>query len=273
MRIRFIAAAGAIVAFAAPALAQEAMYTVAATMPSPNTWIYKPMVHYWRFGSNPNTTDTSTDVFETVHNIGYGLDRGWAACLEVPARFEISDQAGGGEETDAGIESIEATVKYRFTQSDTGGIDTLRAALIFGADVAVDGDIAVNPKVGGVITIVRGRHGFNQDAFFILNTGGDKADNFGGEGPDDAFSHSTAYVYRIWPEAFQAKSRGAWYTTIELSGLYETGGDYELRWAPGIMYEGYRWAFECMAQLPLYQDVRDRPELDFGFGFGFRFSF
>lgn len=258
---------------ASAASAQEAMYTTAATMPSPHTWVYKPMVHYWRYGSNPNNTDVSTDRYETAHNLAYGIDRGWAAYLDIPAHIDLTKQANGDEETDAEVESIEASVKYRFYKEDSGGIDTIRAAVVMGAEVAVDGDMSVNPKVGGVLTIVRGRHGFNQDLFAIINTGGDREDNFGGEGPDNAFTHSSAYVFRVWPDAFQADSRGAWYTTIELSGLYETNGDYELRWAPGVMYEGYRWAFEMMAQLPLYQDIDERPELDWGIGLGFRFSF
>lgn len=273
MRLLVHCAAGVIGVFASAALAQEAMYTTAATMPSPHTFVYKPMVHYWRFGSNPNNTDTGTDRYETSHNLAYGLDRGWAAYLDIPAHIDISKQTGGGDETDAEIEQVEASVKYRFTQNDSGGINTVRAAAVFGANLAVDGDFALNPKVGGVVTIVQGKHGFNQDLFFTLNTGGDREDNYGGDGPDDAISHSSAYVYRVWPDAFKSDSRGAWYTTFELSGLYETGGDYELRWAPGLMYEGYRWAFEVMAQLPVYQDVHDRPELDWGVGFGFRFSF
>lgn len=258
---------------ATPALAQEAMYTQAATMPSPHTWIYKPMFHYWRYGSDPNSNDVQTDRFESGHNLAYGIDRGWAAYVDVPVHVDVTEFADGSEETDFDVDRIEANLKWRFTQNDSGGIDTVRAALIGGAEFSVEEEFSINPKIGGVVTVVQGKHGFNQDAFYILNTGGDREDNFGGEGPDDALTHSSAYVYRFWPDAFQADSRGAWYTTIELNGIYETGGDYELRWAPGVMYEGYRWAFEVMAILPLYQDVEDRAELDLGVGFGFRFSF
>lgn len=263
----------ALACVASAAHAQEAMYTAAATMPSPHTFVYKPMVHYWKFDSNPVTGETGTEVFETTHNLAYGLDRGWAAYVEVPANIELSDQPGGGNETDANVESLDVTIKWRFTQNDSGGINTVRAALMAGADIDVDGNFAINPKVGGVVTIVQGRHGFNQDLFYTLNTDGDRENNLGGEGPSDALHHSTAYVYRFWPDAFQANSRGAWYTTFEVSGVYETNGDYDLRWAPGVMYEGYRWAFEFMAQLPLYQDLEERPELEWGMGLGFRFSF
>jgi hypothetical protein len=39
------------------------------------------------------------------------------------------------------------------------------------------------------------------------------------------------------------------------------------------MYEGQRFGLEFMCQLPLYQDVDERPELDVRVGFGIRFSF
>ena len=104
-------------------------------------------------------------------------------------------------------------------------------------------------------------------------SGGDEAHNFGGEGPSDALWFNSAYVYRFYPAAYSSDSNGAWYLTTELNGLYETNGDVELRVSPGIMYEGRRFAFEAMAQLPLWDDVDHRAELDFGFGLGFRLTF
>lgn len=255
------------------ALAQEAMYTAAATMPSPGTFVDKPMVHYWKYGPNPNTGEGDTHRFSFENSLAYGIARDWAAYLDLDADYDSTDQPGGGSDSEFGIDRVEALIKWRFYKSDTGGIDTLRAALIGGVHLELNGDVEAHPKIGGVVTIVRGRLGFNQDLFYTLGTGGDKADNFGGEGPDDAISHSSALVYRIWPDRFQADSRGAWYVTGELTGLYETNGDYELKVAPGLMYEGYRWAFETMAQVPVYQDVNERPELRWGVGVGFRFSF
>lgn len=263
----------AVAAWASLAGAQEAMYTAAATMPSPDTFVYRPMFHFWRYGSNPNTGEGDTNRFESEHLLGYGVARDVAAYLDLTADLDRTDQPSGGTDSDAGIERVEAFVKWRFYKNDTGEIDTVRAALIGGVHLEVDGDLAAHPRVGGVVTIVKGRLGFNQDLFYTLMTGGDRARNFGGDGPDDALSHSTALVYRVWPDRFAADSRGAWYTTLELTGLYETGGDYELKLSPGVMYEGYRWAFEVMGQVPVYQDIHDRPELRFGVGVGFRFSF
>jgi len=154
-----------------------------------------------------------------------------------------------------------------------------RAALIGGAHIASGDDKdfstqSVNPYLGAVVTIVRGRHGFNQDVFYHLNTTGSGYDNTeGGMGPADAFRANSAYVFRLFPERFTSQSTGAWYATCELNYLYETNGDQDLRWAPGIMYEGQEFAFEVMVQLPLWDDLSERPELDFAVGVGFRFAF
>lgn len=255
------------------ALAQEAMYTAAATMPSPDTYVDKPMLHYWRYGPNPNTGEGDTDRISIENSLAYGVARDVAAYLDIAADLDRMDRPGGGTDATFGVDRVEASVKWRFYKDDQGGIDTVRAAAMGGVHLELNGDVEAHPKVGAVVTIVKGRLGFNQDLFYTLGTGGDRAENFGGEGPDDAISHSSALVYRVWPERFGKDSRGAWYVTGEATGLYEVNGDYELKLSPGVMYEGYRWAFETMAQVPVYQDVKERPELRFGVGFGFRFSF
>ena len=269
----------ALAAIASPALAQEAMYTQAATMPSPNTGVIRLQYHMWVYGSNPEAATEGTEKLEATQSIAYGLARDWALFIDAPMEASRSESSATGQwSSDKSMEGIDAMIKWRFYQHDGGGVNTERAALLLGASIdnAQDDDLqgfAVNPKVGGVFTVVRGRHGFNQDLIFQLNTGGDEADNFGGEGPSDALFFNSAYVYRIVPTQFSSDTNGAWYVTAEMNGLYETNGDVELRISPGLMYEGRRFAFELMGQLPLWNDVDHRAELDFGFGFGFRFTF
>lgn len=265
---------------AAPASAQEAMYTQAATMPSPGTFVLREMFHFSRYGSNPRTGSESTDRYEWNHSLQIGLVRDLSLLAEAPLEWRVEEGPGGGSRDDSsfGAGQIDLMLKWRFFQHDSGGIDTLRAALMFGAEVpSGDGpdfsSNSVNPMIGAVVTKVAGRHGFNQDAFFKWNTNGSEEFNFGGDGPSEALSHGTAYLFRFHPDAYTAESTGAWYATIELNGLYETNGDYELLWAPGIMYEGRRFALELMAQFPLYQAVSERPELDWRIGIGVRFAF
>jgi hypothetical protein len=261
------------------AVAQEAMYTAAATLPSPGTGTFRPQAHISRYGTNPLAPEEeSTTAYEAMFSVAYGLDRGLAGYIDVTTQYETTDLASGGDDSDKGVEDVNLYFKYRFYKHDSGGIDTQRAALMLGAHVASGDDkdfssTSINPHIGAVLTIVRGRHGFNQDLFFTWNTGGERLSNDGGEGPDDAIHFNSAYVYRIWPDAFTSESTGGWYITAEINNLYETNGDFEMRFAPGLMYEGRHVSWELMAQFPLYNDLDERAELDFAIGTGIRVTF
>lgn len=265
--------------FAPCAMAQEAMYTEAATMPSPGTFVLRQQYHYEVHGRNPRTGSETTEHHEWMSTLQFGLVRGLSLQVDVPVQFRTEEFTGGDDDYDKGVEDIDLTLKWRFFQSDTGGVDTLRAALLVGTSVPSGDDHdfsspgVMSPLIGGVVTLVRGRHGFNQDLKFRWNTNGSEDFNFGGEGPSEAIMHGSAYLYRIFPERYTSTSTGAWYATVEVNGIYETNGDYELMWAPGLMYEGQLFALELMGQLPLYQAVSSRPELDYRLGIGLRFAF
>jgi len=274
-RVLPLAAAGWIVL---PAAGQEAMYTEAATMPSPHTGVVREQFHYFKYGSNPGNGDEQTEFFEAMTSIDYGLARGLSLRLDIPAALRRDESATGQEDWDKGVEDLHVQAKYRVYKDDTGGVDTLRIALLGGlylpsGDDHDFSDNGVDPMLGGVVTKVWGRHGFNQDLIYRLNTGGDEADNFGGDGPSDALSFDSAYLFRIAPPRYTAESTGAWYVTGEVNGLYETSGDWDIRFSPGLMYEGRTWGFELMMQVPLYEDVTHRSEFQFGMGIGIRLAF
>ncbi|MGD9688937.1 MAG: hypothetical protein AB7K52_01720 [Phycisphaerales bacterium] len=264
-------------AVTAPALAQEAMYTAAATMPSPGTVLVREQFHWYRYDDNPADGSNRTDRYEFLSTLYIGIIRDLSLNVDLP--FDVVDRrfpAPGTDDLDSAITRVDFTFKYRFFREDTGGIDTRRAALLFGTALSTDDDddgIVANPHLGAVYTEVFGRHGVNFEIRYTLNTGGDPADNFGGQGPDDALAYNAAYLYRFFPDAYTSDSTGAWYATLELNGLYETGGDSELRFSPGIMFEGRVFGFEIMGQLPVYQDLDDRPDLEFAVGVGFRLLF
>ncbi len=255
-----------------PAMAQEAMFTQAATMPSPGGTIVRNQFMWYKYGSNPESGADRIDKLEASTIVAYGIDRGWAAYLEVPVAHVRTDHPDG-DDGHLGIDDVDMMVKWRCYQKDTGGVDTVRVALFGGVELSFEDSFSANPMIGGVVTMVRGRHGFNQDLSFRLNTDGDEEDNLGGEGPAEAIAFNTSYLYRIEPARFTSTSTGAWYVTAELNGLYETNGDIELRWAPGLMFEGREFAFEVMLQFPLWSEVEHRAELDMAIGFGFRFLF
>lgn len=261
-------------------LAQEAMYTQAATMPSKGVTILRPTLHLAQYGTNPiNASEQrTTRELEAMAGVQYGLGGGLSITLDVPVMFERTEDATGAIDNDKGVGDIMAMFKYRVYMDNPGGVDTMRIAILGGADIASGDDKdfssgSINPMVGGVLTVVRGRNGFNLDAMYKYNTGGERLSNDGGDGPDDALTVGTAWVYRIVPSAFTAETVGAWYTTLEVNSMYETNGDIDVRWAPGIMYEGRLWAFEAMLQFPLWHDLDERAELDWAAGVGLRFTF
>jgi hypothetical protein len=272
-------AAGAILALAPLAAAQEAMYTEAATMPSPGVFVLREQVHFFQFGTNYDAGTRQTQYVESETGLSYGLARDWAVTFNIPVQFRWTESLStGNTDYDKGVEDLDLMLKYRFYKDDSGGIDTARAALFGGASFASGDDSdfssgSINPFIGVVLTIVKGRHGFDFDTSFKWNTGGDPDDNFGGDGPSDAFRYNAAYLYRIDPPLYTSTTKGAWYVTAELNGLYETNGDNEIRFSPGLMYEGRRLALEFMAQLPFIENVRHRAELDFAIGMGVRLTF
>lgn len=282
----FPLAALAIAATTSLALAQESMYTEAATMPGPGSLILREQFHYYRFGSDPTPDPNAapgsgvqhSDSYELMTSIQYGLVRDLSLTVEVPVVFERDKLFDGSTDSDKGVADLDLMLKYRFYREDTGGVDTLRAAALLGASIASGDDRdfssqSVNPMIGGVVTLVRGRHGFNQDLSYTFNTGSTRGNDGGGDGPDDALRFNSSYVFRLAPEAFTSETDGAWYSTLEMNGLYETNGDTELRWAPGLMYEGRTFGFEVMLQLPLWNEVDERAELDLAIGCGVRFLF
>lgn len=257
----------------ATAAAQEAMFTQAATMPAPGALVLRQRVLFSRYGSDPVRDTDHYDLLESWTGAQIGLAR--ALSLDVDFSLDNAWLTRADDTSDSQFFAGEASalVKYRFYQDDTSGIDTFRVAALAGAAATFQNRAALDPEVGIVATWVKGRHGFNQDLLWRFNTGGDEADNRGGQGPGQALSFDSAYLFRIAPAQYQSDTEGSWYATLEMNGLYETSGDVELRWSPGLLYEGRDFAFELFAQLPLYQQVDHRAELDFSVGVGLRLLF
>lgn len=257
------------------ASAQEAMYTNAATMPTAGSVILRQQFHYFESGLNPETGDKSTRTYQSETGIQVGLDVGWSLSVKALAEHTRVD-TGSSIDSDDQFASLDVMAKYRFYMHNPGGVDTERAALLFGVRADLEDSANADPHFGAVYTRVMGLHGFNVELHYTHTTGGyaDTLDNtLGGEGAADAFNYNFAYVYRVFPSVYTAESRGAWYVTAELNGLYETNGDNEIRFSPGLMFEGREFGFEIMAQLPLANDLDHRPEVDWAIGIGVRFLF
>lgn len=268
--------------FTSHAAAQEALNMDAATQPSPGVVYLYERARMTRYNSSPVQQDgspgaDSTMRFQLDTTILAGLTKNLALVATIPIERREERAAGSQLDADFGLADPEILLKYRFYKSDTGGIDTLRIAAIAGAEIpSGDGNFtsgSVDPIIGLAATVIRGRHGLNAAARYKLNTGGDRDDNLGGDGPDDALRYDASYLFRLAPGAWKPGSDAGLYAVAELNGLYETCGDNEILFSPGLLLEGRTWAGEIGARLPIYEDVHDRASVEWGFVAGVRFFF
>jgi hypothetical protein len=285
-RLTSIALLGACVLCALPspaAQAQEALNMDAATQPSPGVIYLYERARYTRYGGSPHEPDPGeprsdrTNLLELDTTIMAGLTTNLALIATIPIERREDRASGESIDTDLGVADPELLFKYRLYKSDSGSLDTLRIAALIGAEVpSGDGNFtsgSVDPIVGAALTMIRGRHGFNAAGRFKLNTGGDASGNLGGDGPDDALRLDGSYLFRLAPGTWAADSDAALYAVAEINSLYETGGDTEILFAPGLLLEGRTWAGEIGARIPVYEDVDERPEVEWGFVVGVRFFF
>ncbi|CAN5856999.1 hypothetical protein BH11PLA1_BH11PLA1_20640 [soil metagenome] len=270
-----LAALAGLVVASTRAGAQEAMYTAAATMPSPGVTVVRQQFMFAQYGASPSEGFDRVQRLELRNTIQYGLIKNLSIAVETPIEFSHIVPRGGAPTRDEfGAEDVDLMAKWRVFQNDSGGIDTQRIAILGGTRLRTDGRFSADPHLGAVYTQVIGRHGFNIHAEYWLNTGRDKGiPNFGGRGAADAAALNLAYVFRFFPAEFDSDSTGAWYLTAELNNLYETNGDFETRFSPGLMYEGRRFGFELMAQLPVYTHLDSRARQNFAIGIGWRLIF
>lgn len=257
------------------AMAQEAMYTAAATMPSPGVSVFRQQLHFFSYSSSPTEGFDRAERYELKQTLQYGLIKDLSLTIDAPLEFQHVKYSRATEyDSSLNLSEVDLTLKWRIYQDDPRGIDTTRIALLAGTRLRTDGRFSADPHLGAVYTQVLGRHGFNIEGHAILNTGSDAGvPNFGGKGESHAFMGNLAYVFRISPAEFDSTSQSAWYITSELNTLYETNGDVETRFSPGLMYEGRRWGFEIMAQIPVYSRLDNRARLKLGLGFGWRYIF
>jgi len=260
-----------------PSLAQEATNTPAATQPATGSFYLRQKWQYIRYGEDPSPKVRDIDKFVSTTSLTYGLRRDLSLTVDLPLVYEVVDIAEDLTEREFGVNDIAVTLKYRPIQRDLNPVDSVRLAVLGGVELpSGDGDFSshsVDPFVGGVFTAILGRHGINQALTYKFNTGGDAFGTRAGDGPADALRYDTAYLFRLAPEAYAADTLAATYLTFELNGLYETNGDNEILFGPGLLYEARTFALEAQAGFPIVQDVSKRPERDFVFTLGLRILF
>lgn len=261
---------------AAPALAQEATNSPAATQPAQGSLYLRQKLQYYKLGDDPSSTRRDIGKFVATTSLTYGLQPDMSLTLDVPVVYSVQETPAGTDH-EPGINDFSVTFKYRPVQIDLNPIDSVRFAVFGGVEVpSGDGDFSshsLDPFIGGVFTAILGRHGFNQGLSYKFNTGGDRFSTRAGDGPDDALRYDSAYLFRLTPAEYTAETTAATYLTLEANGLFETGGDNEVLIGPGVLYEARTFAIEATIGFPMVQDVDERPETELVVALGFRALF
>lgn len=259
------------------AVAQEPIFGPAATQPGAGVITLREQIRLTRFDADPTGAGRSGDDLVLDTTVAYGLRGDLALVFQAPLIWRDASLTGNDEEF--GLGDPRVALKWRFHQADTGPTDTFRASLIGGLE-APSGDEpftsdSIDPFVGVVGTIIRGRFGVNGGATLKINTSSSADASVVTRGDNDAaaFFYDLSGLYRLSPATYQPDTKAAVYGVIELNGLAETNGDHELMLAPGLLYEGTRWAFEVGVQIPIAQDLEHRLEREFVFAAGLRLLF
>lgn len=271
------------------ARAQEAIGSDAATQPGVGTFVARGQYRFFQYADD-------LAEHEALAIVNYGVAPRLALTFELPHMVSVYDgdatsgasvghgHGGGGgaggevETTTAGFDDLLAFAKYRFFQRDFGPIDTLRFSVLGGASFPVgDNDFSsdsVDPIVGVVGTYISGRFGANAALRHRFNSG-DADDSYvtAGQGPRDATTLDAAALWRLAPAWWTRAGQGGLYAVLEGNVTYEANGDWQARLSPGVMWEAPGYALELSVGLPAYQDLSDRPELEWSAIVGFRALF
>lgn len=269
------AIAAALVAASAvstPALAQEAIETPSATLASPGALITRFQFRAYDFRPGDTEPPRSGWLLEERFMASIGL----APETAIEAKLPLYQGTGDIGEP-VGLGDLDLSLKWRVWRHDLGPVDTLRLALLGGAQLPTGtagyGSSSVDPYVGAAFTGIFDRHGLGAAARWTFTTGRAFDPIFAGDTTADLLQLDGSYLYRVHPAEYGSAREAAWYGVLELNTTYETNGDWEIRLSPALLIEAPRWAFELGVQLPVYQRVSERPELRVAITAGVRLLF
>jgi len=264
---------GAIVAALTPAAASHGQAPInsnVALQPAKGGLILRQQIRYSEAALDRPGPDPDIELATTSTTLVYGATEAITLLVDMPVvvsrRFE--DDAAGVIDTEAGVADWTALAKIRLHRRDTAPLATTRIDAIAGLELPTGDERfssdSTDPIVGGVLTTTEGRNAFSADLLWKFDTGG---------GGTDLLRYDAAVVRRLSPAQYTRAGQAAINGLLELNGVYETDGDNEVFLSPGVQYVTRRWILEASVQLPVAQDVSDRPEADFILAFGVRMQF
>lgn len=260
--------------------AQEPVNAESGTQPSPGHVTLKEQFRFLSLDLDDGPKNRRGPIrdYTLMNTAVIGLTPDLSMSLRAPVTARRRSFDVGGTDREQGVGDATILLKYRFHRVDHGPLDTTRIAAIGGAEIRTGDNPftndGYNPTLGIAATRIMGRHGFNGHMQWTFTTDGVADPTLPGMSTADLLRYNGAYLYRLSPAEYTAESSGgAWYAMLEANGTYETNGDNELLLSPGLMYEATTWALELSIQLPVWQDVSNRPETEYVLVTGLRFSF
>ena len=257
--------------------AQEVTHTPSATAPSPGVLMARQLAHFMRFSGSRADGPFTVNQWVSEHVIAMGVTPDLTAMVHVPLLYRDFNEPATSRGESTGIGDTTLMAKYRFYQDDRGAIATTRMSLLLGVEVPTYDEgfssDSFDPLVGVAVTALEGRHGWGAYLQYKWNTG-DRDDpiDFGDQAAD-AVRLDGSYLYRLAPDAYTATTQASSYLMLEVNGRYETNGDWEVLFSPGVLYEAKRWAVEVSVRVPVAQALDHRPEPRWGLTVGVRFLF
>ncbi len=259
------------------AMAQEVIYTPSATSPGKDILMVRHSANFEAYKGTRASGAFEVDQYTIENAIMYGITSDLTFMFHVPVTYRDFSEPAGVNSESFGFEDLQAMFKYRFYQDDFGNIDTLRMSVMGGVELPSYDDgfssDSFDPFVGFALTMIEGRHGVGAHVNYKWNTGKDDYSIDFGDGSADAVRLDGSYLYRIDPVEYTIDSTRSTYLMVELNNRYETNGDYETIFSPGILIEAQNWAAEIAIRLPIAQELDHRAELDWALTVGLRITY
>lgn len=273
-----LCAVGASVLHSPTTLAQESIFTPGATQPAVGNYTLRTQFRFTSYSGLPEDRADSLSELSVTNILSLAFTPTLSMDVGIPAIVRHTNSSlAEVDGTDTGFGDLSVGLKWRFWQEDPGPVDTRRLAVFTNLETPTGADPFTSdswdPTVGLVYMMISGRHGFNQSVSWKFTTGANAEPVGPGEGLSDLVRVDSAYLYRINPATYSEQLQAATYLTAELNGQFETNGDSELFFSPGILYEAPRFALEAGVQIPIWQEVNERAETKFSVILGVRILF